>query len=109
MADLTTALLFFPSPKPTMCAVQCLVAQSCPTLCDPMDYNLPGSSSHGNSPGENTGVGCHAFLQGNLSNPGIEPWSSALQEDSLQTEPPGKPPKPTTRHQKDIFYYFINF
>ena len=21
--------------------------QSCPTLCDPMDYNLPGSSVHG--------------------------------------------------------------
>ena len=24
----------------------CLVAKSCPTLCDPMDYNLPGSSVH---------------------------------------------------------------
>jgi len=23
------------------------VAQSCPTLCDPMDYGLPGSSVHG--------------------------------------------------------------
>ena len=23
------------------------VAQSCPTLCDPMDYSLPGSSVHG--------------------------------------------------------------
>ena len=23
------------------------VAQSCPTLCDPVDYNLPGSSLHG--------------------------------------------------------------
>ena len=21
--------------------------QSCPTLCDPMDYSLPGSSAHG--------------------------------------------------------------
>ena len=25
----------------------CEVAQSCPTLCDPMDYSLPGSSIHG--------------------------------------------------------------
>ena len=25
----------------------CLVAKLCPTLCDPMDYNLPGSSVHG--------------------------------------------------------------
>jgi len=25
----------------------CLVAQSCPTLCDPMDCSLPGSSVYG--------------------------------------------------------------
>ena len=25
----------------------CLVAQLCPTLCDPMDYSPPGSSLHG--------------------------------------------------------------
>ena len=42
----------------------CLVAQSCPTLCDPMDYSPPGSSIHGDSPDKNTGVGCHALLQG---------------------------------------------
>ena len=41
-----------------------LVAQSCLTLCEPMNCSLPGSSVHGNSPGKNTGVGCHAFLQG---------------------------------------------
>ena len=27
--------------------VLCLVAQSCPTLCDPMDHSPPGSSVHG--------------------------------------------------------------
>ena len=27
--------------------VLCLVAQLCPTLCDPMDCSLPGSSVHG--------------------------------------------------------------
>ena len=27
--------------------VRGLVAQSCPTLCNPMDYNPPGSSVHG--------------------------------------------------------------
>ena len=41
-----------------------LVAQLCPTLCNPMDCNLPGSSVHAESPGKNTGVGCHAVLQG---------------------------------------------
>ena len=29
-----------------------------------MDCSLPGSSVHGDSPGTNTGVGCHALLQG---------------------------------------------
>ena len=29
------------------CMYVCEVAQSCPTLCDPMDCSLPGSSVHG--------------------------------------------------------------
>ena len=29
-----------------------------------MDCSLPGSSVHGDSPGKNTGVGCHDLLQG---------------------------------------------
>ena len=41
----------------------CLVFQSCLTLCDPMDCSPPGSSVHVRSPGKNTGVSCHAFLQ----------------------------------------------
>ena len=45
------------------CAVLCLVPQSCPTLCDRMDCSLPGSSDHGDSPGKNTGVGCHVLLE----------------------------------------------
>ena len=42
----------------------CLVAQLCPTLCNPMDCSSPGSSVHGDSPGKNTEVSCHALLQG---------------------------------------------
>ena len=53
----------------------CLVTQSCPTLCDSTDYCLPGSSVHGDSPGKNTGLGCHPLLQGifpiQASNPGL--------------------------------------
>ena len=71
--------------------VLCLVAQSCPPLCDPMDCSLPGSSVHGNSPGKKTGVGCHALLQENLPTPGIEPRSPTFQADSLLSKPPGKP------------------
>ena len=37
--------------------------QSCPTLCDPTNCSLPGSSIHGDSPGKNTGVGYPALLQ----------------------------------------------
>ena len=44
--------------------VLCLVAQSCPTLCDPMDHSLPSSSVPGDSPGKNTGVGGLSLLQG---------------------------------------------
>ena len=73
------------------------VAQSCPTLHDPMHCSLPGSSIHGicqarvlewdaiafsdglysqwNSPGQNTGVGSLSLLQGIFptqgSNPGL--------------------------------------
>ena len=52
-----------------------LVTQSCLTLCEPMDCSPPGSSVHGDSPGQSTGVGCHALLQGIFptqeSNPGL--------------------------------------
>ena len=67
-----------------------LVAQSCPTLCNRMDCCLPGSSVHGDSPGKNTGLGCHALLQGIFptqgSNLGLLHWHM----DSLPSEPPGK-------------------
>ena len=38
-----------------------------------MGYSLPGSSVHGDSPGKNTGVGCHALLQGIFSTQGSNP------------------------------------
>ena len=38
--------------------------QSCLTLWDPMDCSPPDSSAHGDSPGKDTGVGCHALDQG---------------------------------------------
>ena len=33
-------------------------------LCNTMDCSPPGSPVHGDSPDENTGVGCHFFLKG---------------------------------------------
>ena len=40
------------------------VTMSHSVMSYPMDYSLPGSSVHGDSPGKNTGVGYHALLQG---------------------------------------------
>ena len=51
----------------------CLVTQSCPTLCDPIDYSPLGSSVHGDSPGKNTGVGCHSLLRGIFPTQGLNP------------------------------------
>jgi len=72
----------------------CLAAQSCSTLCDPMDCSPPGSSVH------------ETLFQArilewlpfppprDLPDPGIKPTpleSPALQVDSLPLVPPGKP------------------
>ena len=81
----------------------CLVTQSCLTLCDHMDCSPPGSFVHGDSPGENIKVGCHALLQGNLPSPGIKPRSPALQADSLPSEPPGKPWLPSVPSSKTMW------
>ena len=71
-----------------------LVAQSCPTLCDPMDCSPPDSSVHGDSPGKNIGVGGHALLQGIFPTQGTNPSLLFLlhwQVGSLPLAPPGKP------------------
>ena len=47
--------------------------QSCPTLCDSMTCSPSGSSVHGDSPSSNTGVGCHALLQGIFPTQGLNP------------------------------------
>ena len=51
----------------------CLVGQLCLTLCDPTDCSPPDSSVHGDSPGKNTRVGCHALLQGIFPTRGENP------------------------------------
>ena len=63
-----------------------LVAQSCPTLCNPMDYSLPGSSVHRL---------LHTYLSGMpFPSPGDLPGGLPSQvsciADSLQSEPPRK-------------------
>ena len=69
-----------------LCVVLYLVGQSCPTLCDPMECSPPGSSVHGDSPGKNTGVGCHAILQV-APNPGSPHCRQILYRLSHQGSP----------------------
>ena len=56
-----------------------------------------GLYSPWNSPGQNTGAGSQSFPSpGDLPNSGIKPRFTALQAESLSSEPPGKPLKEIT-------------
>ena len=55
-----------------------------------MDCSPPGSSVHGDSPGKNTGVGCHALLQGIFLTQGLNLGLPHCRR-ILPFEPPGKP------------------
>ena len=69
-------IAFFPCyMKLTLPQLKVLVAQSCPTLCDPMDCSPPWFLCPWNSPGKNTGVDCHFLLLGIFQTQGIEPRS----------------------------------
>ena len=67
----------------------CLVAQSCPTPCDPVDCSPPGSSVHGDLPEYWSGF--HALLQGIFptqgSNPGLPHCRQILYHLSNQENP----------------------
>ena len=56
-----------------------------------MGCSPPGSSVHGDSPGKNTGVGCHALLQrifpAQESNPGLLHWRWILYQLSHKRNP----------------------
>ena len=59
------------------------VPQSCPTLCNPMDYTVHGIL-------QNTGVGGFSLLQGIFPTQGSNPGLPTLQLNS-SAEPQGKP------------------
>ena len=64
-----------------------------PTLCGPVDHSPPRLLCPWDSPGKNTGVGCHDLLQGIFLTEG---WKECLlhlshwQADSSPRVPPGK-------------------
>ena len=73
------------------------VAQSCPTLCDPMDYTV-----HGILQARTLEWVAFPFSR-DLPDPGTEPGSPALQADSLLSEPLGKPLERLRLFQKNLF------
>ena len=66
------------------------VAQSCPTLCDPVDCNTSGSSVPGIFQARILEWVAISFSRGS-SQPGIELTSPAFQADSLPLSHPGNP------------------
>ena len=77
-----------------MCYIHvCMHAQSCLTLCSPMNCSLPGSSVHGISQARRLEWVVIFILQG-IPDPGIKPASlvsPALAGRFFTTEPHGKP------------------
>ena len=65
-------------------------AQSCVTLCDPLDFGPPGSSVRGILQARRLEWVAISSSRGS-SLPGIEPTSSALASAFFATEPSGKP------------------
>ena len=87
-----------PQFKLLFCVCVCvLAAQSCLTLWDPTDSSPTRFLHPWDSPGKNTGGGCHSLLQGNLPEPGMESGSPEFQSDSLPSELSGKPQEYWTR------------
>ena len=85
------SLLSEPPGKPSL-VVCVLVTQLCLTLCNPIDCSLQGSSVHGILQGRILEwVGLPVPSPGDLPIPGIEPWSPALEANSLPSELSGKP------------------
>ena len=67
--------------------MDCEVTQSCPTLCNPMDCNLPGSSVHGIFQARILEWVVISFSK-ESSQPRDYTWSHTLQADSLPSEAP---------------------
>ena len=82
-----------------------LVSQSCPTLCNPMDQpTRPQAPLSMGFSRQEYWSGLPFTSPGDLSNPGIEPGSLALQADSLPSEPPGKPVIEQKIEERWIYY-----
>ena len=76
--------------KNTYVLFHCLVAQSCPTVCNPWTVAHQAPLSVGFA-SKNAGVGCHFLLQGIFPNQGLNPCLLHWQADSLPLSHQGSP------------------
>ena len=81
------------------CRVKVKIAQSCPTLCDSIDWSMEFSRPEYWS-------GQPFPSPEDLPNPRIEPRTPALQADSLPAEPQGKPSRPFRYELNQIPYNY---
>ena len=81
--------------------------QSCLTLCNPMGWSPPGSSVHGILTGKNTGVGCHALLQGIFPTQGSNQSFLYLLHWQMGSLPLAQPGKPQDCYQGSKFFTFF--
>ena len=68
----------------------CLVAKSCPTLCDPMECSPPGSSVHGISQARIWEWVATSCSKGS-SQPRGQTWISCIASGFFTIDPSGKP------------------
>ena len=66
------------------------VAQSCPTVCNPVDCSLPGFSIHGILQARILEWGAISFSRGSFQ-PKDRTWVSCIAGRRFTLKPPGKP------------------
>ena len=90
--SVSNLLLFGVSLSHRMYAfLKVLVAQSRPTLCDTMDYSLPGASVHELFQARTLGVGCHSLLQGIFLTQGLNPGLLQCRQILCSVSHQGRP------------------
>ena len=91
-------------PNTYLC-VHAQLLQSCLTLCDPMDQ--PESSVRGIFPDKNTGVGCHALLQGIFWTQELNLCLLHLLHGRQILYPLGATGKQSTHNYHNFFYIHV--
>ena len=83
------------------------IAQSCPTLCNPVDYIAYQASLSMGFSRQEYWSGLPFPSPGDLPDPGIEPRSPALEADALTSEPQGSPFSMCKKINYSFFFFLL--